>query len=338
MNLFEPIKIKDMTLKNRIVLPPMCTFKAKDGLANIFHTIHYATRGFGQMGLLIVEATAVMENGQITKTDLGIWSDFHIEPLKQIVDEVKKTGAKVGIQISHAGRKAKQTETRFAPSAVAYGDYPSPKAMNIDEIEIVKEAFEKGAYKAYLAGFDYLEIHAAHGYLINEFLSPLANFRTDHYGGSINNRARFLLEVIKSVRKGWPKTKPLGVRISANEFDQTGLKPDDLVQIIKLFDLGDVDIINVSSGGVIPNKIDTYPGYQLSYAKKIKQETGYLVMAGGLVTSPFMANQVIAEGETDLIYFGRLALKDPYFPLRFSLQLKIDIPWPESYLRAKTEL
>lgn len=338
MKLFKEIKIKDMKLKNRIVMPPMCMYSAVDGFANDFHVIHYATRAVGQIGLITVEATAVLPNGGITKDDLGIWSDDHIKSLNWIVNRVHHFGSKIGIQLSHAGRKARDANPKIAPSSIPYGDLPSPIEMSIAQIKEVVEAFKAGARRANQAGFDYLEIHAAHGYLINEFISPLSNKRSDSYGGSLEGRIRLLNEIIIAIRNEWPIEKPLGIRISASEYHQDGLKPKDLVEILNQITPGVVDIINVSSGGIIDLKPDSYPGYQLGFAKKIKAETPFFVMGGGLINDAKMASDALEDNEADLIYFGRLALRDPYFPLKFAQRLGVEIEWPRQYVRAKTNV
>lgn len=338
MKLFKEIKIKDMKLKNRIVMPPMCMYSAVDGFANDFHVIHYATRAVGQIGLITVEATAVLPNGGITKDDLGIWSDDHIKSLSWIVNRVHHFGSKIGIQLSHAGRKARDANPKIAPSSIPYGDLPSPIEMSIAQIKEVVEAFKAGARRANQAGFDYLEIHAAHGYLINEFISPLSNKRSDSYGGSLEGRIRLLNEIIIAIRNEWPIEKPLGIRISASEYHQDGLKPKDLVEILNQITPGVVDIINVSSGGIIDLKPDSYPGYQLGFAKKIKAETPFFVMGGGLINDARMASDALEDNEADLIYFGRLALRDPYFPLKFAQRLGVEIEWPRQYVRAKTNV
>lgn len=338
MKLFKEIKIKDMVLKNRIVMPPMCMYSAVDGFANDFHVIHYATRAAGQIGLIIVEATTVLPNGGITKDDLGIWSDDHIKPLSWVVNRVHYYGSKIGIQLSHAGRKARDTSPKKAPSPIAYGDYETPEQMTLDDIKEIIEAFKQGARRAYEAGFDYLEIHAAHGYLINEFLSPLSNQRKDSYGGSKEARSKLLYEIIIGVRTVWPIEKPLGIRISASEYHKDGLKPADLVGILNNITPGVVDIINVSSGGVVNTKPDSYPGYQLGFAKKIKTETPFFVLGGGLISDGRMADDALMEHEADLIYFGRLALRDPYFPLKFATRLGVEIEWPKQYVRAKKDV
>lgn len=333
--LFDSLEIKDLKLKNRIVLAPMCMYSAEGGYVGDFHVIHYATRAMGQIGLIIVEATAVMENGQITKNDLGIWDDSHVKGLSWIVKRVKYFDSKAGIQLAHAGRKAKDTNQMIAPSSIAFGNYQTPKEMTVLEIKEVIKAYGLAAKRAKEAGFDYLEVHAAHGYLINEFLSPLANKRTDQYGGSRENRMKFLIEVLDEVRKEWPLEKPLAIRVSATEYDKDGINGDEIVKIINSIPQGLIDIINVSTGGVVPTKPASYPGYQMPYAKKIKNNTNYVVIGGGLIKDGVFADEIIKAGESDLLYFGRLALREPYFPLRFATQLKYEIPYLKQYERAK---
>lgn len=333
--LFDSFKIKDLELKNRIVLAPMCMYSAEGGYVGDFHVIHYATRAMGQVGLIIVEATAVLENGQITKNDLGIWDDSHIKGLSWITKRIKHFNSKAGIQLAHAGRKAKETNNMIAPSAIAFGDYKTPKEMTKEEINEVINAFRLGAKRAKEAGFDFIEIHAAHGYLINEFLSPLSNKREDEYGGSRENRMKFLIEVLREVRKEWPEEKPLGIRVSATEYHKDGINGDEMVKIINLIPEKLIDVINVSTGGVIFHQPTAYPGYQMPYAKKIKNNTNYVVMGGGLIKDGVFANDLIKAGESDLLYFGRLALREPYFPLRFATQLKYNLPYLKQYERGK---
>ena len=334
-SLFDPIVIKDQTIRNRIVIPPMCMYSAIDGFANDFHVIHYATRAIGGSGLVIVEATGVLPNGRITNDDLGLYQDEHVKSLKWITKQIKQYGSVSCIQLNHAGRKSKTDFVKYAPSAIAFGNYEEPKQMNLDEINEVINAFRSAAFRALEADFDMIEIHAAHGYLLHEFVSPISNKRTDSYGGSLENRARLLIEVIKAVREVFPIEKPVSLRISAEDYVRDGLHPADWVEVIKLIPHGMIDLIHVSSGGLVLTEIDAYPGYQLSFAKKIKRETRLITIAGGLIEDPFMATGVLQENEADMIYFGRLSLKEPYFPLRFAKQLRIDIDWPKQYIRAK---
>ncbi len=335
MRLFDDLKIKDMHLKNRIVLAPMCMVSAEDGMANDFHILHYATRAMGQMGLIIVEATAVMENGMISSKDLGLWKDEQIKPLSWITNRVKAFGSKVGIQLNHAGRRAKDTEDRVSVSSVSYGNFSEPKELTIPEIKDIIEAFRLSAKRAYLAGFDYILIHAAHGYLINSFLSPLTNQRTDIYGGSLRNRSRLLYEIIDAVREEWPLEKPLGVRISYTDYHKDGLDVRDYIEILNNIKPGLIDVIDVSSGGILKEKVEEYPAYQLRGAKMLKTHTNYFIIAGGKINDAKLADDIIRFDDADLIYFGRLALKDPYFPLKFARDLNVEIPWLRQYERGK---
>lgn len=332
--LFSPIIIKNMELKNRIVLPPMCMYMAEEGFVNDFHVIHYATRAIGQMGLIVVESTAVMDNGQISKNDLGIWDDIFIPGLKKVVKAVHDNDAKIGIQIAHAGRKAKDALNKVAPSALSYGNYKEPKEMTSKEIKEAISAFGKAAKRADEAGFDFLEIHGAHGYLINQFLSPISNQRTDSYGGNFKNRKNFLLEVISEIKKYWPKEKPLGIRLSATEYEDKGLNLSDILALVYCIEK-DIDIINVSTGGITYGSVHDYPGYQIKYAREIKSKIDKVIIAGGLIKTSELASMILNDNVADLVYFGRLGLKEPYFPLRFAEELGVEISWPKPYVRAK---
>ncbi|MCV2232307.1 NADPH dehydrogenase NamA [Paracholeplasma manati] len=335
-HLFTPITIKNMQLKNRIVMPPMCMYSATEqGMATDFHVIHYASRAIGQVGFIIVEATAIEPDGRITTNDLGVWDDEHVKGLKWITKQIHANDAKACLQIAHAGRKSRAAVTPKAPSAIAFEGYPTPNALTVDEIKTLIELYKQAARRAKEANFDCIEIHAAHGYLIHEFTSPLTNTRTDQYGGTQNNRNRFLYEVIEAVRSEWPMDLPLSLRISAEDYVKEGLHPQQWAEIMNGLPHGYVDIVHVSSGGLVKVPIDDYPGYQLMFAKKIRKETHLMVVAGGLIEDPVMANGVLESDEADLIFFGRLALKDPYFPLRFAQRMRYDLVWPEQYIRAK---
>lgn len=336
--LFESIKIKDMELKNRIVMPPMCMYSTDDnGHANDWHYIHYATRAIGGTGLIIVEATAVEKRGRISDRDLGIWDDSHVEGLSKIVGLSKKYGAKIAIQLAHAGRKCEvETENIIAPSPIAYNEkYKTPIEMTKEDIKTVIKAFKEGARRALSAGFDAIEIHAAHGYLINEFLSPLSNKRNDEYGGSLENRTRFLKEIIREVRKVWPENKPLIVRVSAEDYVEEGNHPEDLAEMINLVKEEGVDLIDVSSGAVVPAPIKAYPGYQVKFAEVIKDKTGLPVIAGGLISEPEMAEEIIANNRADLVFLGRELLRNPYWPLQAAKKLRHNIDWPVQYERSR---
>ena len=337
-NSFSKFRIKNIEINNRIAMAPMCMYSAdNEGKLNDWHFVHYVTRAVGKVGLIIQEATAVESRGRISHRDLGIWSDSHIRNLKRTVDECKKYGAIMGIQLAHAGRKCDvQSENIIAPSAIAFSEkYKTPSEMTKEDIRQVIQAFKEGAVRAEKAGYDIIELHAAHGYLINEFLSPLTNKREDEYGGSIENRCRFLKNVIKEVRTVWSNEKPLMIRVSAEEYMEEGNHPKDICEIINLVKEEGVDIINVSSGGVVSTGINTYPGYQIRYAEEIKKQTKLPVIAGGLITSPEMVEEIIQNNRADLVYLGRELLRNPYWCLEAENKLGGEIQWPSQYERAK---
>jgi NADPH2 dehydrogenase len=332
---FSKYKLKNLELKNRVVMAPMCMDSADNqGNVNSWHYLHYGNRAVGGTGLIIVEATAVESKGRITAMDLGIWSDSHVEGLKKIVKECKSHGAKMGIQLSHAGRKCEvTTEDIIAPSSIAFNEkYKTPKEMSKEDIKEVVKSFKEGARRAKEAGFDVIEIHGAHGYLINEFMSPLANKRTDEYGGSSENRSRILKEVIKAVREVWTEELPLILRISAEEYAEGGNKPEDTAEIINLAKGDGIDMIDVSSGGVVGVHINTYPGYQITFAETIKAITNLPVIGGGLVTSALMVEEILQNDRADLVYLGRELLRNPYWTLQAAKELQDDTEWPVQYL------
>jgi NADPH2 dehydrogenase len=336
--LFSNFKVKNIELKNRIVMAPMCMYSAdNDGLSKEWHCIHYATRAIGGVGLVIQEATAVESRGRISDRDLGIWEDAQIDGLKRIVSEVKKHGAVIGIQLAHAGRKCEAAkENIIAPSAVAFNEsYRIPSEMNKADINEVVEAFKAGARRASEAGYDVIELHGAHGYLINEFLSPLSNMRTDQYGGSVENRARFLKEVVAAVREVWTKEKAIILRVSAEDYAEGGNHPEDLVEMINIVKAEGLDIIHVSSGAVVPASIKVYPGYQVKFAEVIKENTGLPVIAGGLITTAEMAEEIVQNNRADLVFLARELLRNPYWSLKAAHDLRDQIAWPEQYERGK---
>ncbi|MEH7385025.1 NADPH dehydrogenase NamA [Bacillus sp. JJ1521] len=332
--LFSPYTIKNVTLKNRIVMAPMCMYSShnQDGMLQDWHYTHYVSRAVGQVGLIMVEATAVTPQGRISPLDLGIWSDEHIPGLKKLVDMIKAQGSKTAIQIAHAGRKATVDGDIVAPSAIAFNErYKTPKELSIHEINETIEAFKAGARRAKEAGFDMIEIHGAHGYLINEFLSPLSNKREDEYGGSSENRYRFLQEVIKAVKEVWDG--PLIVRVSANDYTDGGLTPTDYVDYAKYMKSQGVDLIDVSSGAVVPAKIDAYPGYQVGFADKIRNEANIPTGAVGLITKAVQAEEILKNNRADLIFIARELLRDPYWPRTAAKELGISIESPKQYDR-----
>jgi NADPH2 dehydrogenase len=333
--LFEATQIRNMKLKNRVMMAPMCMYEAlEDGIVRPFHLVHYGSRAVGQVGLIIVEATGVLPEGRITENDLGIWDDQHIDGLTKLVAIMHSYGSKTAIQLAHAGRKSTCQTTPVAPSAIAFDEkYRTPKELTIEEITHVVDAFKKAAERAITAGFDALEIHAAHGYLLNEFLSPLTNKRTDTYGGNAENRYRILREVIDQIRSIWDG--PLFVRISAEDYHKDGLTTEDYVQYTRWMQSQQVDLIDVSTGAVVPAQIDAFPLYQVPYAAKIREETSILTGAVGLITTGEQCEQILQKGDADYILIGRELLRDPYFVHRVAKQLDVALEAPTgSYARA----
>ncbi len=351
--LFSPLKIKNITLKNRTVVSPMCMYSSVDGFANDFHLVHLGSRAIGGSALIIQEATAVSPEGRISYGDMGIWSDEHIRKPKEIVDFVHSQNALIGIQLAHAGRKAsyqlpREGARKIAPeekngwqtvssSALPFREgEPTPIALDAAGIEKVKNDYIAATRRAEKAGYDVVEIHAAHGYLFHQFYSPFANNRTDKYGGSFENRIRLLLEVTELVRKEWPEDKPLFVRISATDWTEGGWTIDDSVNLAKELKKLGVDLIDTSTGGNVPKAtIPSEPGYQVEFAEKIKKEANILTGAVGQITSATQSEAILKEGKADLIFYGRESLRDPHFPLHAATELNVDVDWPLQYQRAK---
>ncbi len=332
--LFSTYTIKDVTFKNRIVMAPMCMYSSheQDGHIQDWHRTHYLSRAVGQVGLIILEATAVTPQGRISPYDLGIWSDEHIQGLKELSDGMKAYGAKTGIQIAHAGRKAELEGEILAPSSIPFNDkMKTPKEMTVEDIQETVEAFKQAARRSKEAGFDVIEIHAAHGYLINEFLSPLSNQRTDEYGGSIENRYRFLQEVIKAVKEVWVGV--LFVRVSATDWAENGLQVEDYVTMAKWMKAQGVDLIDVSSGAVVPARIPTFPGYQVPFADQIKQEAHIPTGAVGLITNSLHAEEILQNERADLVLLARELLRDPYWPRTAAKELGVELESPVQYSR-----
>ena len=332
--LFEPFTIRNTTFKNRIVMAPMCMYSSlnEDGMVEDWHKIHYATRAVGQVGLIIVEATAVQPAGRISAQDLGIWSDDHVEGLAETVRLMQQHGAKTGIQLAHAGRKATVDGDIYAPSALAFSDsYKTPVEMTIEDIEETVQAFKEGAIRAKKAGFDVIELHAAHGYLINEFLSPLSNKRTDAYGGSAENRYRLLREVIDEVRTVWEG--PLFVRISAHDYTDGGMTANSYVEMAQWMKEQGVDLIDVSSGAVVPAAIDVFPGYQVPFSETIKAGADISTGAVGLITTGIQAEEILKNGRADVVLLARELLRDPYWAYTAAKELGVDIEVPKQYAR-----
>ena len=351
--LFSPLQIKSITLKNRIVISPMCQYSSQDGFANDWHLVHLGSRATGGAALIIQEATAVCPEGRISPSDLGIWKDEHIEKLKAINAFIISQNAIPGIQLAHAGRKASVSEPwngnkklndaqggwqTVAPSAIPYHDDEPFNPVALDKVGIQKiiSDFKTATKRAVQAGFQAVEIHAAHGYLMHQFLSPLSNVRTDAYGGSFENRIRFTLEILESVQSEWPNNLPLFVRISATDWADGGWNIEESVQLSKILKERGVDLIDVSSGGLVSlQKIPVEPSYQVPFAEKIKKETGILTGAVGLITEAKQAEEIIANEKADLVLFARASLRDPNLPLHFAAALGVDIAWPKQYERAK---
>jgi 2,4-dienoyl-CoA reductase-like NADH-dependent reductase (Old Yellow Enzyme family) len=350
--LFSPLKIKDKVLRNRVAISPMCQYSAVDGFANDWHLVHLGSRAMGGAGLIIQEATAISPEGQITHGDLGIWKDEHIEKLKTITKFIRQHGALPGIQLAHAGRKAscaipwergQQIGAEdggwktIAPSAIAFNaDDQKPHALDLPEIKQLINGFKSAARRALKAGYELIEIHAAHGYLIHEFLSPLSNQRTDVYGGSFENRTRFLREIIQEVKSVWPEELPLFVRISATDWVEGGWDIDESVKLSDVLKEMGVDLIDCSSGGMVPYaKIPFGPNYQVQFADRIRNETGILTGAVGMITEARQAEDILIKGQADLIFIARASLRDPNFALHAAKTLEDDIFWPLQYQRAK---
>ena len=351
--LFEPIEIGGIKIKNRIMMAPMCMYSAVDGVIGAFHTAHLGARAVGGVGLIMVEATGVSPEGRISPYDAGIWNEKQVEAFKPVVEFCKSCGSVMGIQLAHAGRKASTNAPWLgenplkpgeggwqvvAPSPVPFDEgYPVPKEMDVNDIKKVINDFANGAKNADKAGFDVLEIHAAHGYLINEFLSPISNKRTDKYGGSLENRARLLLEIISAIKsESRPKNKPVLVRISAVDWVEGGFDIESSIALAKMLKKAGVSLIDCSSGGTSPKaKMNIYFGYQLGFAKEIREQAGIAVSGVGLITKPEFADFILSSGTADMVALGRELLRNPYWPLTAARKLGVDIEWPKQYLRAK---
>jgi 2,4-dienoyl-CoA reductase-like NADH-dependent reductase (Old Yellow Enzyme family) len=354
-HLFDPLTIRDITFANRVFVSPMCQYSSTDGYVNDWHFVHLGSRAVGGAGLVFTEATAVLPAGRISPQDLGIWMDDHIEPLARIVRFIHEQGSVAGMQLAHAGRKASTYRpwagrgtvpesnggwnNVVAPSALAFADYyPMPQALSIDGIKNIVSAFAAAARRACEAGFSVIEIHAAHGYLIHEFLSPLSNQRTDAYGGSFENRTRILREIVGAVRGSWPERSPLFIRISATDWIDGGWDIQQSVELARqLKELG-ADLIDCSSGGNVPHAtIPVGAGYQTQFAEQIGRETNILTGAVGMIKSPIQAEHIIVTGQADAVIIARELLRDPYWPLRAARELDQPISWAVQYLRAAPE-
>jgi 2,4-dienoyl-CoA reductase-like NADH-dependent reductase (Old Yellow Enzyme family) len=352
VKLFEPLQIKSVTFKNRIAVSPMCEYSSEDGFSNDWHLVHLGSRAVGGAGLVIMEATAVSPEGRITPGDMGIWKDEHIANLKRITSFIHQNGAVAGIQLAHAGRKASNSVPWkggkelppdnggwkvLSASAIPFHEgADQPLSLNEEGIKKVISTFKAAAQRAHTAGFKVIEIHAAHGYLINQFLSPFSNQRIDDYGGSFENRIRLLIEIIEAIKTVWPADLPLFVRISATEWKEGGWDIEQSVQLSKLLKNLSVDLIDCSSGGNITNvKIPLVLGYQVPLSAKVKKEANILTGAVGLITNAHQAESILQNEQADIILLAREFLRDPYFPLHAARSLNVDVTWPIQYERAK---
>jgi 2,4-dienoyl-CoA reductase-like NADH-dependent reductase (Old Yellow Enzyme family) len=352
-HLFEPLSVRDIAFRNRIFVSPMCEYSSHDGFANDWHLVHLGSRAVGGAALVLTEATAVTPEARISPEDLGIWKDEHIDFLSRITAFVKQQGAVPGMQLAHAGRKASTASpwngglavppeqggwtNVYAPSSIPFTDgYVAPREMSVQDIQSACEAFAAAARRALKAGFEVIEIHAAHGYLLHEFLSPLSNKRDDQYGGTFENRTRFVKEVVAAVRASWPDTLPLFVRLSATDWVERGWTIDDSVQLARELKHLGVDLIDCSSGGNVPRvRIPVGPGYQTEFAERIRKEASILTGAVGMITSAPQADSIIRTGQADAVLMAREFLREPYWPLHAAKTLGHNIAWPIQYERAK---
>ncbi|MEE2996388.1 MAG: NADH:flavin oxidoreductase/NADH oxidase [Pseudomonadota bacterium] len=352
-HLFRPIEFRSVIARNRVMMSPMCQYSATDGMPEEWHHVHLCSRAIGGAGIVFTEATHVSPEGRITPNCLGIWNDDQRDAFTKTASFIAEQGAVPAMQIGHAGRKASTSRPwegasslspkdpggwqTIAPTEQPYADWHAPKAMDPATIERVLDDFTAAARRALEAGFKVIEIHAAHGYLAHSFLSPLSNDRTDEYGGSMENRARFLMATLDAVRKSWPSELPLFLRLSCSDWAEGGLTLEDTVKLVSwIRDRRDVDLIDCSSGGNDPRqRIPSHPGYQVPFAEKIKRETGMKTAAVGLLHSPDFCEEVIANGRADLVALGRTLLADPYWPLHAATKLRAEnLDWPIQYERS----
>jgi 2,4-dienoyl-CoA reductase-like NADH-dependent reductase (Old Yellow Enzyme family) len=351
MKLFTPFRVREIELRNRIVVSPMCEYSAKEGHPQPWHMVHLGSRAVGGAGLVMTEASAVEERGRISAEDAGIYDDAHIESWRPITEFVKGQGAVVGMQLAHAGRKASTSPpwTGGKPVSAAYGGwqpvapspvpfdagYGVPRELESGEISGVIAAFRKAAQRALAAGFQVIEIHAAHGYLIHEFLSPLCNMRKDEYGGTFDNRVRFALEVAKAIREVWPTELPLLCRVSATDWVEGGWSLEQTIELSKRLKSAGVDLIDASSGGAVPHaKVPVGPGYQVVFAEAIRKQAAIATGAVGMITDPAQADTILATDQADLVFLARELLRDPYWPRRAARALDVKIAGPAQYARA----
>lgn len=354
--LFEKFQVKDVVVKNRIGVSPMCQYSSEDGFPNDWHFVHLGSRAVGGAGLVMVEATAVSPEGRISPADSGIYHDAHVEPFSKISRFLKAHGAVAGIQIAHAGRKASANKPwegdnhietgkggwdTVAPSALPFGGNLNkvPHALTVEQIAHVREQFVTAAKRALAAGFDWLELHFAHGYLAHEFYSPLANQRTDQYGGSFENRIRFLMETFTAVRQVWPERLPLTARLSVTDWLEGGVTIEESIELTKRLKDGGLDLLDVSQGFVTPDisQIPWGPGFMIPLAGRIRKETGIATAAGWMITDPQQAEEAVRDGHADMVLLAREMLRDPYWPYHAAVKLGVENAWetlPVQYARA----
>jgi 2,4-dienoyl-CoA reductase-like NADH-dependent reductase (Old Yellow Enzyme family) len=350
-HLFEPLRLRDLTFANRIFVSPMCQYSSVDGFSNDWHFVHVASRAVGGAALVFTEASAVTPDGRISPQDLGIWDDAHVDGLARIIRFVRGQGSAIGMQLAHAGRKASTKRpwdgqgrippadggwTPVGPTDEPFTDgYPIPHALTLAEIPAIVGAFRDAARRSLEAGFDVVELHAAHGYLIHEFLSPLSNHRTDAYGGSFDNRIRLCLDIVDAVRTVWPERLPLFVRLSATDWSDGGWNVEQSVRLARRLRERGVDLVDCSSGGNVAHAtIPIAPGYQVRFAAQIKREAGIATGAVGMITTAEQADVIVRRGDADAILLAREMLRDPYFALRAARELGHRVPWPAQYVRA----
>ncbi|MFB3852682.1 MAG: NADH:flavin oxidoreductase/NADH oxidase [Vicinamibacterales bacterium] len=350
--LFSPLELRGVVFRNRICVSPMCQYSCEEGLATDWHLVHLGSRAVGGAALVMAEATAVSPEGRISPFDMGLWSDAHEDALRRIASFVRGQGAVAGVQLAHAGRKASTGRPwnggrplppshggwqPVAPSPIPFdAGYPTPEALSPAGIEAVVRQFREAATRARDAGFQVIEIHAAHGYLLHQFLSPLTNFRDDEYGGKLENRMRLTLDVVEAVRSVWPPSSPLFLRLSATDWVEGGWDLEQSVELSTAVKERGVDLVDCSSGGTVPNaRVQAAPGYQVRFAASIRGRARIPTAAVGLITEPAQADQVIVTGQADAVMLARQLLRDPYWPLHAARTLGADVPWPPQYLRAQ---
>ncbi|MCX5977425.1 MAG: NADH:flavin oxidoreductase/NADH oxidase [Coprothermobacterota bacterium] len=344
--LFTPFTLRGLTFPNRVAMPPMAQYMATgDGLPTYWHLVHYGARAVGRTGLLIVEVTSVDPGGRLTPRDLGLWQDEQVTSTAQMVQFLHTQGSVVAVQLGHAGRKAWGEEKGFGSTPLVSSTpepfdegWAVPREMDETEISHVVEAFRQATRRAMEAGYDLVEIHAAHGYLLHQFLSPLVNKRRDAYGGALTGRMRLLLEVARAVRAATPQDKPLFVRLSCTDWAEAGLTPSEIVEVARALKEEGVDLVHCSSGGAVPWAVpQPFPNYQVAFAEQVRREAGIPTCAVGLITEPSQAEEILQKGQADLVAVGRELLRNPYWPLQAARALDTEIEWPAQYLRAKPQ-